>query len=260
MNKPIRIIGINSSPRRVDGPAQQESSTRILLAHALKYIAGRAETEIVDLIDYDIMPSEGCYSTDENLNRYPCNHFTDDMRNVIFKKIEKAHGVIFSSPVYWLGMTSRLDMLFERLTEMDPITRDYKQRLLQGKVAGAIATAQTDGSAGVCYDILKKANYLGFIIPPHAFAHHNDSHLEFVLFNKKNLKKDFVAFRNAETVAENVYQMCKLVSENKDKWSVYFELVHPSSMKERRHLFDYEYEKRRLKKGNFWKRNKVGLS
>ena len=259
MNKQIKIIGINSSPRKSSGPAQQESSTRILLAHALKHISDRAKTDIIDLIDYEIKPSEGCYSTDENLNQFPCSHFEDDMTKFIFNEFEQAEGVIFSSPVYWLGISSRLAALFERLTEMDPIVRDPKQRLLQGKVAGAIATAHTDGSVNVCYEILKKANYLGFILPPHAFAIHNTGQLEFVLHNKESLKGDFLAFRNAEMVAENVYKMCSLVHGHNSKWSVFVELVHPPSEKEKKHIFDLAEEEKRFREDDFWKKNRLGL-
>ena len=145
MPKSIRIIGINSSPRKKEGPSQQGSSTRILLQHALDKISNRADTEIIDLVDYHIEPSTGCYSTDENLNGLNCRHYKDDMK-FIFDKIIKADGVSFSSPVYWLGITSRLSILFERLTELDPIVRNPKQRLLQGKVAGVIATAHVDGA------------------------------------------------------------------------------------------------------------------
>jgi hypothetical protein len=132
-------------------------------------------------------------------------------------------------------MSSRLAALFERLTEMDPIIHDPKARLLQGKVAGAIATAHVEGSAEVCYEILKKANYLGFIVPPHAFAFHTAGQMEFAYNNKKNLKKDKLAFANAVMVARNVLTMCELVKGENRKWEVFNELTHKPSKLEWKH-------------------------
>jgi hypothetical protein len=157
-------------------------------------------------------------------------------------------------------MSSRLSALFERLTELDPIVREPKKRLLQGKVAGALATAHLDGAAGVCYDILKRANYLGFIIPLHAFAIHVMGQNNFTLQNKELLKADFTAFRNAEFVAENVLKMCRLVKESKNACSVYFELVRPVSEEEANHYFDEKKEKQRLDDGSLLDENKMWSS
>ncbi len=238
MPKKFKILGINSSPRKKNRPAQQDSSTRVLLEHALKSISPKADVEIIDLVDFEVHPSEGCYSTDENLNHTPCTHYDDDFQKVLFDKFIKADGVIFSSPTYWLSMSSRLAALFERLTEMDPIIHDPKARLLQGKVAGAIATAHVEGSAQVCYEILTKANYLGFIIPPHAFAFHTAGQMEFVYNNKKNLRKDRLAFDNAAMVAKNVLKMCELVRGSKNRWEVFNERTHRASKNELRHKQD----------------------
>ena len=257
MAKHIKIIGINSSPRQIDGPAQQASSTRILLPHALDKISARADTEIIDLVDYKLDPSSGCYSTSENLNGLHCKHYNDQSQE-IFNKIIGADGVIFSSPVYWLESASRMSILFERLTELDPITRDTKKRLLQGKVAGAIATAHVDGAAGVCYSLLMRANYLGFIIPPHPFAFHTTGQNNFVVMNKDTLKEDFVALRGAEMVAENVLQMCKLVRDHKDDWTVYYELTRPMSNAEESHAWHEAAEKKRIVEEHFLKKNEDG--
>jgi multimeric flavodoxin WrbA len=252
MEKPIKILGINSSPRKVTGPAQENSSTRVLVEHALNYISHKAEVEIIDLVDFDIKPTAGCYSTDENLCGEHCIHYNDDLTKELFAKIKSADAIIFSSPTYWLEMSSRLSALFERLTELDPITRNPLQRVLQGKVAGAIATSQTEGAINVCYDILKKANYLGFIIPPHAFAFHTAGQMEFCIDNKKLLSEDFVAFKNAEMMIENVYKMCLLAKDFAKYWTVYYELTHPLSEAEKRHEFNYKSEKQRADE-NQWK-------
>jgi multimeric flavodoxin WrbA len=53
----LKILGINSSPRKEDGHAAQNSSTRILLSHALECIQGEANTEIIDLVDFEILPT-----------------------------------------------------------------------------------------------------------------------------------------------------------------------------------------------------------
>lgn len=252
----VKILGINSSPRKQDGSAQQESSTRLLLSHSLNHIQDRAEVEIVDLVDCNIKPTDGCYSTDENLCQIAFDHYDDDLNKFLFAKLKEADGIIFSSPVYWLGMSSRLSVLFERLTELDPILRDPDKRLLQGKVAGAIATAHLDGAAEVCYDILKKANYLGFIIPPHAFALHVIGQNKFTIQNKESLQEDFVAFRNAEVVAENVLKMCEITKPKKTDWAVYYELVRPVSEEESKHVFNEIKEKDRLRKDNLLNKNK----
>lgn len=250
----MKIIGINSSLRSKTNPiTQQQSYTRALLEVGLNHIQKKfkdVETEIIDLGDFKIDFEQGAYSSDENFVQMAHPSRNDDMPK-LYKKIMAADGVIFSSPTYWGYPSGLLKTFIDRLTAMDEISDDPKKRRLQGKVAGAISTAKFDGSSRVAQDILSMANYLGLIIPPHAFAFHTGRTTTSVLEDEKEFDEDYFAKRNSQMVAENVYLMAKLV-KNK-KWRIFQEFTHPLSKEESKGVFNLKKELKNAKKSGFYR-------
>jgi multimeric flavodoxin WrbA len=250
----IKIIGINSSLRDKHNPiTQHDSYTRVLLKFGLDYIRKKykdVEVEIIDLGKFNILPEQGAYSTDENFVQLKHPNCKDDMLKII-PKILEADGIIFSSPVYWGYPSGLLKTFFDRLIILDEISDDPSKRRLQGKVAGAISTAKFDGSSRVAQDILIMANYLGLIVPPHAFSFHTGRMTASVMEDDKDFEENYFAKRNTQIVVENIYFMAKLV-KNK-KWKIFQEFTHPLSDDEKAGKFDIKKEQKRFKDNKYFK-------
>jgi multimeric flavodoxin WrbA len=216
------------------------------------------EVEIIDLGDYNIGFEQGAYSSDENFVQMEHLDQDDDMKK-LYKKILQADGIIFSSPTYWGYPSGLLKTFIERLTPLDEISDSSKKRRLQGKVAGAISTSKFDGASRVAQDILSMVNYLGFIIPPHAFAFHTGRTTSSVLEDDNDFKEDYFAVRNSQIVAENVYLMCKALKGK--SWKIYQEFTHPLSKAEKNGVFDLKKETLAAKKAGFYRNHnkKKGL-
>ena len=96
------------------------------------------------------------------------------------------------------------------------------------------------------------ANYLGFVIPPHAFAFHTGRVTTSVLEDDAEFGANYFARRNAQAVAENVYRMVMLVRGA--EWRVFQEFTHPLSEDESRGVFDLGQERRRCAEANGFRR------
>jgi len=243
----MKIIGISSSKREESSPiTQHRSFSRELLRFGLEYIKDKysdVEIEIIDLGKYKIEYEDGAYSSDENFCQMDYPSSEDDMP-LLYPKMMEADGVIFASPTYWGYPSALLKSFIERLTAMDEISDDVSRRRLQGKVAGAISVAKFDGSSRVAQDILSMANYLGFVIPPHAFAFHTGRLVTSVLEDDIEFDQNYFARRNAEVVAENVYLMVKQLGEF-NQWRIFQEFTHPLSENEAKGVFDLQEERAR---------------
>lgn len=252
----MKIIGINSSLRKKSSPVSQHGSfTRELLAAGLEHIAQKyedVETEIIDLGDYHIGLEQGTYSSNEHFLHMKHPDEKDDMEK-LYKKLIDADGVIFASPTYWGYPSGLLKLFIERLTPMDEISDDPTKRRLQGKVAGAVSVAKFDGSSRVAQDILSMANYLGFIIPPHAFAFHTGRMTTSVLEDDTEFESNYFAKRNSQAVAENVYLMAKATQGQ--QWKIFQEFTHPLSEDEKNGVFDLEKERQRLEQNGFYRKD-----
>lgn len=130
----VKVLGINGSHRR------GKRNTVYMLEAALEAAEdeGNVETEMIHLYDKELKYCVHCdvcvgkykmeareeklgfYS--ESRKRHPGHALhgctiKDDAQE-IFEKIEEAHGIIFGTPVYILGMTSRLKVLIDRMRYM----------------------------------------------------------------------------------------------------------------------------------------------
>ena len=99
----MKIIGISASPRR-------HGNSETLLDHALTGARSKgAETEKIILPALDIKP---CRGSDACLKNGKC--FVKDDMSALMKKIDKADGVIISSPVYFGSITAQLKAMIDR--------------------------------------------------------------------------------------------------------------------------------------------------
>jgi len=120
----MNILGVMCSPRK-------RGNTKILLDEAL---AGAAEsgatTDMILAGELNIAPCDGCLSC---MKTQKC-HIKDDMQEA-YAKVLAADGIIFATPVYFLGPTAQAKTFVDRLYVQ------YRQQRLANKVGGIIGVA-----------------------------------------------------------------------------------------------------------------------
>lgn len=128
----MKVLGVSCSPRKY-------GNSWLLLEEALAGAreAG-AETEMLSLSEMEILPCDGCLACWKT----PYCHIKDDMRDV-YPKVEASDGIIFASPVYFLGMAGQCKLFLDRLYPL------YRQKKLANKVGGGIAVATRIGQSQV---------------------------------------------------------------------------------------------------------------
>lgn len=146
-NSSKNVLGICGSPK-----TSGVSTSEFLLSEALKGAQELgAETKLVRLNDYNIVPCDGC---GDCMNKKQCHLFKDpnDQYIQLYKEIKWADAFIFSSPVYALGLPYTWKMWIDRCEPVDEkdlqyqyynyeVAADVKGKAFQGKVAGQIVTS-----------------------------------------------------------------------------------------------------------------------
>ncbi|MCK9591039.1 MAG: flavodoxin family protein [Methanoregula sp.] len=125
----MKILAIHGSPRTI------RSTTRKLAGFVLEGAAeAGAETEMIDLADYSIIPCTSCEAC--SLNGICVN---DDDVPALLIRMQEADGIIFGSPVYIDNITGQMKVFFDRLADA------IHYQLLAGKYGCSIATTHTSG-------------------------------------------------------------------------------------------------------------------
>lgn len=124
----MRVLGIVCSPRK-------GGNTEILVREALEAArqAG-AETEIILVTDKNIAPCDGC---DACIKTSVCK-IKDDMQP-IYEELEKADGIIFGTPSYFINVSAQAKAIMDRTYAL------LFTRKLRGKVAAVIVAARRVG-------------------------------------------------------------------------------------------------------------------
>jgi multimeric flavodoxin WrbA len=147
MEKKKKVLGICGVQKK-----KEFSSSQYLLEQALKAAEeDGAETEMVRLVDFNILECKACGFC---LSNRPCPLHGDpaDEHRLLYEKCLEADAFIFSSPVYALSLPSiwkkwidRCDVNLEDDLEYDHYNYDtveiVKGKAFRGKVAGQIAVA-----------------------------------------------------------------------------------------------------------------------
>jgi multimeric flavodoxin WrbA len=128
----MRVLGIVCSPRK-------EGNTEILVKEALKAAEEKgAETELILVSDMDITP---CIACDSCLSEGNCV-VEDDMQK-IYESLEKADGIIFGTPVYFINVSAQAKAIIDRTYAFLISGR------LKGKVAAVMAATRRVGGGHV---------------------------------------------------------------------------------------------------------------
>ena len=129
----MKILAIHGSPRTI------RSTTRRLAGFVLEGAADAgAETEMIDLADYRIIPCTACEAC--TLNGICVN---DDDLPALFVRMKEADAIVFGSPVYIDNITGQMKVFFDRLAD----AIHYQQ--FAGKVGCSVATTSESGGNDV---------------------------------------------------------------------------------------------------------------
>ncbi len=143
----MRILGINSSPRR------KRSRTLKLVEAVLDGTQQRgADAELVDICALDIRYCLGCqvcYAEGKCVR-------DDDFSNLLDTMVH-ADGIVLGSPVYMYGVTAQLKAVIDRMADAV-----YCQ-MLTGKYGCVVATAGSSGEKDVLRYMNRILNELGAI-------------------------------------------------------------------------------------------------
>ena len=118
----MKVLMINGSPRK-------RGNTQALLGAAAKEIKGRGiDVDQISLAELRVEPCTGCMACSDKPLICPIK---DDGVKV-FKRMLKADGLLFGSPVYFGGVTAQLKALFDRSIMV------CQEEDLKDKVAGGV--------------------------------------------------------------------------------------------------------------------------
>jgi multimeric flavodoxin WrbA len=185
------VLIINASPRKYG------SSTQLAKVAEIGALDAGGEVESIFLYDYNIKPCIGCVSDNVNYCRFPCIIGDDDF-NKIGEVIVRADGLIIATPVYWYGPSGVLKNFIDRLTSMENMIFHGGRSLLEGKVAGFIATGADSGVMMTISYLAIVLNSMGVVIAPWSMAY---THEEDALSDEAALKDAYnVGYLVVETI------------------------------------------------------------
>lgn len=130
---PIKIIGINASPR-----GAKSSTLRLTNAVLAGAKEEGAETELIDLYALKIEYCTGCLACYATGDCTLADDFTD-----IFERIMNADGIVLGSPNYINSVPAPMKALFDRLADA------IHCQMLLGKFGCSVCTAGGSGEKGV---------------------------------------------------------------------------------------------------------------
>ncbi len=196
-----RITILHGSPRKYGAVTKLTS----IAAKGVEDAGGTPE--IIYLYDYKIKECLGCVSDDTKYCRFPCI-INDDDFNTIGKKILESDGFIMVTPVYWYSLSGIMKNFIDRLTSMENMIFITGRSLLEGKVAGLIATGNDSGTILALAHMMIVLNSMGVHIPAWAIAYHH---------SMDDVTEDDQAVLDSYNVGYNVARLADIV-KNSGTW------------------------------------------
>lgn len=143
----VRVLGISGSPRR-------GKSTELLLREAL-LAAGEegAETELISLSDYRILPCNGCNIC---VRGKPCPLDSEDDMGKVLQKLLEADALILAAPSYFGSVPGLMKNFMDRTR---PLKMDGHR--LGGKVVSALSVSGLRHGGGE--RVIEAIAYFGLI-------------------------------------------------------------------------------------------------
>lgn len=188
MKQEIFILLINASPRKNGNTANYLK----IVKKGIEKEKGKGE--ILNLIDFKILPCLGCYSKNPKFCTFPCK-IKDDMEK-IYPLLLKAKGIVIGSPSFWFSVSGHLKNFIDRLTSLE-----NNGFLLEEKIFAAISSAQESGGDEVSHYLISTFNEMGCIIPPFATPFFNEK--EKGTWQKKEL----------EILGKNIVRLARIIKK-----------------------------------------------
>ena len=169
--KKVKVLGISCSPRRED-EGHGLSRSEYLLEKIMKYSRDfGGQTEIIRLSDKKIKICEGCYSDSKGglACVFPCIH--QDDTNLVLQAIIDCDALVFSTPIYWGGVSSSFRILVEKMTALENNAKDIFRAIgkepLEGKIFALLASEDSEGASMALPQVAWAFNHMGMIIVPY---------------------------------------------------------------------------------------------
>jgi multimeric flavodoxin WrbA len=200
----ILVVGINGSPHK-------NGTTSVMLKKFLSAVEKHGgKTKLINLIDYDIKPCLGCYSTNPKSCKYPCVQKDDAQK--LHPLLIKADAIVFGTPIYWFNMSGLMKNFIDRLCCL--AAGGY---LLEGKVGifFAVSKENEGGRVNATLSMASALNHLGLLIPPYSTLFYPGK--EEIVRNGKVVWSDWVS-EDTLKIGKNIIQLCKFLKKSKFKW------------------------------------------
>ena len=127
----MKVIGINGSSRK-------DGNTAIIIGKVFEELNKEdIETELIQLVDYEIQPCQGCFACKGRGNCV----FAKDGFAEIFSRMAEADGIILGSPVYSADVSAKMKAFLER----GGVVVATNPGLLRHKVGASVAAVRRGG-------------------------------------------------------------------------------------------------------------------
>jgi multimeric flavodoxin WrbA len=119
---------MSAKPLVIVGSARKESDTSLLA----RKLFSPGEADLLDLLDYTL-----------HHYRYDGNYPLDDQFLLLLERIQQHERLVFATPVYWYAMSGLMKVLFDRLTDLVTIRKQFGRSLV-GKQTFLLAVGADD--------------------------------------------------------------------------------------------------------------------
>ena len=155
----LKALFLNCTLKK--SPEMSHTQGLIDVSHAIME-KNSVEVEVLRPVDYDL--AFGVYP-DMTEQGWDADDWPD-----IYKKVQDAHILVITSPI-WLGEKSSVcTQVIERLYSTSGDLNDKGQYAYYGRVGGCLITGNEDGAKHCAMNILYSLQHLGYVIPPQADA------------------------------------------------------------------------------------------
>ncbi len=198
----------NGSPRK-EGETKNVS---ILLNNELETLG--VDSEVIDLIDYQVPPCGGGYSKDpegctpENC-KFHCpisKRWPQNDTEKIFNMLLSSDIIVFATPVYWWAPSAIIKTLIEKMTSLENSFQGHRGKYLDGRVGGIISVGEEDGAMMAMAPIMASFNWMGILVPPYSTLH-------IIKRRDEALHSDY--YFEIKNMAINMANMSKIIKEKK---------------------------------------------
>jgi multimeric flavodoxin WrbA len=149
---PIRVLVLNASLKHAPQPSNTEEVVGLVLEE-MRVLAPIEDVQ-VRLADKDIPVGLGFKESE-----------TDEWPAIV-EEMQRAHVVIFATPIWWGNRSSLMQRAIERMDAFDEEVIRGGRAALLNKVAGIVVTGSEDGAQAVAAGLMEVLSFMNFTLPP----------------------------------------------------------------------------------------------